>query len=1102
MKKTFLTLIAMLLAIPAFAQTVNLSGQVTDESGEPLIGATVMIQDTSTGTATDFDGNYSIPNAPAMGSIVVSYIGYTTQTIPINGQFTINVVMRDDTQSLDELVVVGYGTMKKNDVTGSVATVGTEKLNAKGAGSVLENLQGTVAGVNITKSSGRTNGGIDVEIRGKSSINSSTKPMYVVDGVITSDIDFLNPRDIERIDVLKDASSTAIYGSRATAGVVIVTTKGALGVKLEQTPSISYDGYFGVAKAAHLPNFMNGEEFVAYRMWKCGQTINELTATPPYLTPQPIYGYMKGGTGGMDWCLLQQNSADPTSPYILKERLANGDTYDWPSLVLQDGVQQNHYISVNGGSKQTTYNFGIGINNEKGLYKGDESTTFSFKGSMDVRINKVISAGFNLNAAMMNTGYADDNGVNRAWYMNPFMIPYNAEGDINLKPGDKATLGTNDYQFSDAISPLAYMKNSYHNRKTYKILGNVYLKLDLIKGLTFKSTFAPSFTYYRDGVYSGYENPNAPGMTWANGELSTASTTATNHSNLNWIWDNMLTYNRTIAEDHNVNVMGLVSAEKGISENYKWVVTDVLQNTDWWNLGSGTTNNDSSSSSYSQSTMMSYALRANYGFKNRYLVTATMRWDGSSKLATGYEWKSFPSVALGWVLSEESFMEKTNHYMNNLKLRLSYGITGNNSGVGNYQTMVGIGGPVYYPFYGDPYSSGFYASGIVDKKLTWETSREFNVGIDFGFLRNRINGSIEWYLKNSSELLFDVRLPLEAGGGKMSTNIGKVRNTGIEVTLNTVNIETRDWNWQTTFTFAHNNNKVKQINGVSDRYVDGATNSLFIGHPVNNVFAYEWDGIVSNKDMIVPNHQVAIDHGFTPGSTVRSCDYYYECYGLTEGRPIVKDVNGDGNYNEADKVIFSAEPKWIGSFTSNLSYKLPKQYGTIDFSFSIYSRQGGKTYSPFMNGDLFKTSDRGWEKIMVDYYIPQGALVSCDGMNVDGTYINPVYQTETHYGSWPFPNATDNSGAGSTGSPVGNWEQARQVVNASYVKVKNISLGYTFDKSLLKHISCQEARIYVNITNPFVFTNYLGFDPEWANAAGKNDGPSTITYQVGASIKF
>lgn len=1086
--------------VPAFAQTVNLSGQVTDESGEPVIGASVIIQGTQLGVATDFDGNYSIPNAPALGTLKVTYIGYLPQTISINGQSVINVVMQEDAQTLDEVVVVGYGTMKKNDVTGSVSTVGTEKLNAKGAASVLEGLQGTVAGVNITKSTGRSNGDINIEIRGKSSINSNTKPIYVVDGVICSDIDFLNPQDIERIDVLKDASSTAIYGSRATAGVVMVTTKGALAVNREQAPSISYDGYFGIAKAAHLPDFMTGAEFYQYRFKKFGESINAIAGETQMLTPQTIYGY-KRGQMGIGQALLQKSAADPFSPYVMKQMVAEGRTYDWPDLVLRDGVQQNHYVSINGGSKAATYNFGVGINDERGLYRGDESTTFSFKGSLDVRVNKVISAGFNLNAAYMNQGYANDDAISHAYYMNPFMIPYNAEGQINHNPGNYITLGSDQaFQFSDSVSPLDLLLNTSKNRKSYRLLGNVYLKLDIIKGLDFKTTFSPTYSSYREGNFAGYENPNSPGKTYAGGDLDTSTASAKNYTSLGWIWDNMINYNVTIAEDHSINAMGLISAEKSQSETYEIASTHPLANSDWYNLGSGEINGTNTKSSFGQSSMLSYALRLNYGYKSRYLITATMRWDGASKLADGYRWTSFPSLALAWRLSEESFIKKLD-WVSNGKLRFSYGVTGNNTGISAYQSLVGVGGPVYYPFLGT-YTPGFYANGIVDKTLTWETSKEFNVGLDFGFLNNRISGTFDWYVKNSRDLLFPVKLPLEAGGIEMKTNIGKVRNTGVELSLTTVNVETNDWNWQTTFTFAHNSNKVKEINGVSDKYVNGATGSLFVGSSVNNIYNYVWDGVVSDKNMVVPDTEIARAKGFTPGQVVPEYDYYFTCYGLSEGRAIVRDVNGDGNIDENDKVILNRDPKWTGSLTSNLSYRLPGKGGMVDFSFSLYTRQGSRAYSPFMDGDLFKTSDRGWNKVMVDYYIPAGVLIDCDGMNDDGTYINPVYQTETHYGSWPFPNATDNDGVGSSISPVGNWNEARKTVNDSFVKVKNISVGYSFHKSLLKHIGCQYARIYVNITNPFVWTKYKGFDPEWANASTKNDGPSTVTYQVGASIKF
>lgn len=1099
-----LLLLVLCVGASAHAQNMTVSGTVTDNTGEPLIGATVQVQGTQNATATDIDGNFTLNKVSPTAVLNVSFIGYKTANVQVNGQPQLNITLQEDSEILDEVVVVGYGTMKKSDLTGSVSTIGTEKLNAKGAPSILENLQGTTPGVNITKSTGRANGGIDVQIRGKASINNDTKPIYVVDGVITSDIDFLNPQDIERIDVLKDASSTAIYGSRATGGVIIVTTKGGLAIEREQPASISYDGYYGISKAAHLPNLMNGKEFYHYRLMKSTNSVNDLAKYEPLVQPQTIYGMMAGNAiGGLNWALLKtSDSENPnTSPSVLQRMLANNETTDWPDLILRDAHQQNHYLAVNGASKNTSYHFGIGINDETGLYHGDGATTYSFKGSVDTKINKIVSAGFNINMAYQEKTYADDDGVNRAWYMNPFMIPYTEDGLVQHYPGNSATLGSApSFQFSDAVSPLEYMRNSSHQRKNYRMLGNAYLQLDLIKGLNVKTTFSPSYNSYREGSFTGYENPNRPGETYTGAELSSSTAKAINYTSMGWIWDNMVNYNTTIAKDHSINAMGLFSMEKGTSENYTWVVNDPLKGSDWYNMGSGTTDNESSKSSYSKSTLMSYAFRLNYGYMGKYLVTATMRWDGSSKLADGNKWASFPSVALAWRASEESFLKKFS-WLSNAKLRLSYGVTGNNAGVSNYGTMVGIGGPVYYPW-GAAYNQGYYANGITDSSLTWEKSKEFNIGLDYGFLNNRITGTIDWYTKNSDGLLYKVQLPLEAGGTTMTTNIGKVQNTGIELALTTVNIENRNWNWTTSFTFAHNKNKVKQINGVADQVVDGATNSLFVGQPVNNVYNYEWIGVVSDKPMTVPDNQAARDHGFTPGETVRSCDYYYEVYGLPEGRAIVRDVDGNGVIDAADRVVKSSEPDWTGSFTSNLSYRLPKNYGEVDFSFSLYTRQGGVVYSPFMGGDLFKTSDRGWGKVMLDYYIPAGTLVDADGMNADGTYINPVYQTVTHYGSWPFPNATLENGCGSIASPQANWDEAKKTVDPSFVKVKNITVGYTFSKNLLKHIGCKHARLYFTVTNPFVFTKYKGFDPEWANASGKNDGPSTVTYQIGASIKF
>ena len=1089
LRKTFLTLIAILMAIPAFAQNIDVSGTVVDKDGEPLIGATVIISGSSKGTATDIDGNYTLKNVDPKARIIFSYIGYNSLEEKVDGRTTINVVLTDNAELLEEVVVVGYGVMKRTDLTGAVSTVGTEKLNAKGAPSILEALQGTTPGVSITKSTGRTNGTINVEIRGRSSINVDTTPLYVVDGVMCDDIEFLNPQDIERIDVQKDASSTAIYGSRGTAGVIIVTTKGGLNVRKNQKATVTYDGYYGINKASHKPHFMMGQDWYYYRFGKflepMGGSNNFAAQTSQWMKPASY---------GLGQALLQQQIANLQSPYIMKQLLEEGKTTDWIDLVTRTGQQQNHYVSVAGASETVNYHFGLGYNGEEGMYEGDSQNTVSFKGSVDARINKVISAGFNFNLAQVKNGYADGDAIAQAYRVNPYMIPYTETGEIQHFPGNKNTLGTDDHQFSDFINPLDRMRNSTEKLTTYRALGNVYLQLNFLPELYFKSTFSPSYSSYRNGKYVGYINPET-GLTYVDND--TRSATVKNSTGFSWVWDNMINYNKTFNDIHSVGAMFLFSSEKHTSEAYTWVASDPLLGSDWWNMGTGAFNATDSKSSYGENSMLSYAFRVNYGFKERYLLTATMRWDGSSKLAPGHRWHSFPSVAVAWRANQEAFLRDVN-WITNLKLRLSYGITGNNKGVGNYDTKVGIGGPVYYPF-GSTWYSGMYADGIIDNSLTWETSKEWNVGLDFGFLRDRISGTVEFYQKNSEKLLYNVELPLETGGVSMYTNIGKVQNRGVELSLTTVNIENSNFTWSTTFTFNHNSNKVKEINGVGDQYIGSATSSLFIGYPANNVYQYVWDGVVSDRYMTVPDHQCAVDNGFTPGSQVREYDYYYKVYGVGEGQPKMLDVNGDGKIGDEDKKIFSADPKWQGNITSNMMYRLPKKGGSIDFSFNVYFKDNFWVNSSFLNGDYYDLHDRGRGKMQMDYYIPAGTLVDAEGINPDGTFINPVYQTTTHYGKYPMLSGGTNDGLGPQQS---FYQTARGLTKVSFAKVKNITLGYNFSPNLLKSIGCQSLRLYCTITNPFVFTKYPGFDPEWASAAGKNDGPSVTSYQFGASIKF
>ena len=1084
--------IALVMVLSLFFGTVSaqtVTGNVVDETCEAVIGATVMEKGTKNATVTDFDGNFTI-KLESGNVLTISYIGMQSQDVNVAGKSSVNVILKEDATTLQDVVVVGYGTMKKQDLTGSVSSVNTEQLNAKGAPSVLGNLQGSNPGVNITQTSGR-GGSYSIEIRGKSSINSNTTPLYVVDGVMCDDIDWLNPQDIERIDVLKDASSTAIYGSRATAGVVMVTTKGGVTVKRDQKPIISYDGYYGWSKVVRLPEFMNGQQFYNYRFMKfLTYAGNGATATSD-LSSHPVYQI---GGSILEQCLLRE--AEGSGSFRMKEMLANGTTYDWPDMVTQNGSQQNHYLAVSGGSESLNYHMGVGYNGEEGVYKGDKSNRINFKGSLDAKINKVVSAGFSFNAARIENEYANDAAIQSAYRMNPYMTPYDDNGNYNAKPGNSAALHTSSYQFSDEPNPMLKMQSTKKERETWRLLGNFYVKFDIIKGLDFKTTFSPSYNYYREGYFEGYKDEN--GNFYDSG-LSQNSASLTTNRSFSWTWDNILNYNTTIANDHNLGVMLLFSSEAGNTEKTYMEGNDVLEHTDWWNIGTaknadGAPALASFSSGYSETSMISYAARLNYSYKGKYLVTATIRRDGSSKFTKDNRWGTFPSAAVAWRISEEPFMQKTSNWLSNLKLRLSYGVTGNNTGIGAYDTQQTLSTPISYPF-GSAYSTGYTASSIVNKDLQWETSTEYNAGIDFGFIGGRINGSIDVYQKTSKDLLFGVQLPLVSGGGTMMTNIGSVRNTGIEIALTTINIENKDWHWETTVTFAHNKNKVREINGTGDRVLGkGQTDNLFVGYSTNNVYAYEWGGIVSDRDMTVPNNQAAKNAGLTPGSTMKEYDYYYQVYGLTEGQPWVVDQNGDGNIDPDDRTIQSMDPDFTGSFTSNLSWK------NWDFSFSLYAKVGYKVYSSFLTSNILDLSDRGRQKLNMDWYIPAGTLIDCDGVNEDGTYINPKYQETTHYGEYPFPNNGGSSGG--VGRQASEWNQAKGVVGASFLKVKNITLGYTFDKTILKKFGCQHLRLYATVTNPFVITGYKGFDPEWAGAGVKQDGPSTINYQIGASIKF
>lgn len=1090
-----LTVLVSAVSLFAYAQQ-SVTGTVVDETGEPLIGVSILVKGTTNGSITDFDGNFSFDNLKATDVLVFSYMGYANQERTVGNQKTFNVTMSEDTEVLDEVVVVGYGQMKKSDLTGSVSSADGGNLAAKGTTDAMEALQGTVAGANISQASGRNAGGFDIQIRGKSSINGDSKPLYVVDGIICDDISFLNPQDIDRIDILKDASSTAIYGSRATAGVVMVTTKGGQSVNAkteEDKISISYDGYYGYAQVTRMPELMNAEQFAKYRFSEFLSSANVVGSVPQM--PQPVYGMRAGD-------FMQCMIFDPSGASVIQQMLKNGENYDWPGMVTRNGNKTNHYLAVSGRTKKASYHFGVGYNRDEGAYMNDVQNRFNLKGSVDVKINKVLSAGLTANLSYTNNTYASDDAIKIAFRQVPFARPYKLDengkptNELNEKPANYEALGSQSaYQFTDTYNSLVMLRDDSKKSDSYRFLGNIYLQVKPVDWLSIKTTFSPNYYSRRTGEYTA---------------ASCGRTEKGSHQELTfkeWTWDNQLDINKSWGE-HNFGAMLLYSMnsrDRMFSQLGRSTTAatedspaiNMMTGTEWYNLYAGAIDDANTGTAYWETKMMSAAARLNYSYAGRYMITATVRADGSSKFTKGHQWGWFPSVAVAWRMSEESWLKEVKE-INNLKIRLSYGLTGNNSVANNYN-MTTVAGPNIYAF-GSALANGFYPSGVVNADLSWEKSSEVNLGIDYGFFHDRINGSIDLYNKVSTDLLYTRSLPLVSGGGSLMDNVGSVRNRGIEIALNTVNVQTRDWRWETKFTFAMNENKILSINGEEDKIIsssDAITKSLFVGESVNSIYLYNWTGIVSDQNILVPNNDAAKNAGFTPGKEVRSCDYYHKVYGWAEGMPIIEDVDGNGIIDDMDKkVLGSQDPKWTASVTSTLAWK------GLDLSFTIYTKQDYSVYSPWL-ADNYDYHYRGWNNINMDYYIPAGTLIGCDGVNNDGTYINPIYQESTHYGAYPFPNAANTEyGMGSLYYEKEKYNLAGVKTHLWYVKFKNITLGYTFPKKLLDPWKCQYLRLYVNVTNPFCWTNYEGFDPEWAGSSMAKDGPSTVTYQVGASLKF
>ena len=1018
LQRLFFIALFSVLAIGAYAQSKTVSGTVLDKTGESVIGASVVVKGTTNGTITDFDGKFTLQNVPGNGTIQVSFVGYKTVDIPVKGQSTLKVTLEEDTETLDEVVVVGYGVQKKSDVTGAMTSVGSEQLTARPVNNAFEALQGKAAGVDITTNERPGSVG-EIRIRGNRSLSASNTPLYVVDGVplmSESAIETLNPRDIESIDVLKDASATAIYGSRGANGVILVTTKQGKSGKF----SLDYAGTLTVSNLVDKSPSMNAADFVQFRRWAA------------YNSNPDVYAHPNSPTKENDMLLFDSPLDGQTSRDNVLKGWASGSwdpskvsNTDWTDFVTQTSLSHEHTLSASGGTEKMNAYGSFGYLSNKGTQKGQWYDRYTAKLSVNVTPTKWFSMTGSVNVSWSEQDYGmstlggrsgsvPDAIYGAAKSIYNMAVPYDSEGNIIINPGGESAI----YTIMDEWN------RSTQQSQTMRALGNFSATLDFgemwqpLKGLRYKINFGPDYRNWREGVYidgTSAHKINADGSEGVN------YARLKNRRDFSWTLDNMITFDRTFAEKHKVGVTLLQTASSWNVEESSMAANKIAKPSFLWNaFGSvDLTNTDhkaSMSSGLTERQLTSYMIRLNYGFHERYLLTVSGRWDGASQLAEGHKWDFFPSAALAWRMNQEEFM-KDIHWLDNLKVRLGFGTTGN-AAVSPYATKGDITS-IYLPFNGlgnvPGYTTNepFYMKDqltMANASLGWEKTTQYNFGIDFGFLNNRISGSIDAYWSKTKDLLMKTNIPTLTGFPNTYANVGETSNHGVELTLNAIPIDLRcGFTWETNFNIAYQKDKIDELAYGKNDMVD---NAWFIGESLAVHYGFDNDGIWQDtpEDRAEMEKWNANGYHFTPGNV----------------RP--KDQNGDYKMDVDDRVVLgNKNPNWTMGWNNNFSYK------GIDLGITMFGRMG---YMVSTGGEALTSHSNQHE---VDYWAPD---------NPNAEFQKPILAQAT-------------SGSGDEFSGLLGFKKA------SFVKVRNISLGYNFPKSIYTKAGLSRLKVYAQVVNPF-----------------------------------
>lgn len=952
-----LVLVSILGSIRVLAQSA-IKGKVVSPENEPLIGVSIRVKDTSTGTTTDVEGNFSLVATPK-DILLISYTGYSSQEVPVDNNTFLNIVLKESTNSLEEVVVIGYGQVKRSNVVGAISSIKADELKKVPTTNVMESLQGRLPGVDITRSSGAAGAGVNVLVRGNRSLTASNSPLFIVDGIQYNSIQDLNPNDIQSMEVLKDAASTAIYGSRGANGVILITTKKGVNGKTK----VSFNSYLGNSELYGYPKVFTPEQYKQYR--------REANRT----------------TGNWD---------GPEDDATIFGNLVNSTGAVWPELFIQNGSQRDYQVGIASGTEKTNFYFSLDYFKEEGLFKGDQLQRYSARLNVDHNVSKRLKIGTQNQVTYYDQDIRQD-PLNTANKISPLEVPYDSTGSIITWLNNNKT-----------VNPLLDedQANWNNNNRTSRVFSSAYLEFKPFNFLTFRSNAGAEITNSRTGLYAGSFT------VLRNGAKGFASYNNTQNIGLNL--ENILSYNNTFGR-HALTVTAVQSVLTSRREEVTAQGTNQLLAYQAF-YGLANANEEVSiGSNYVGSKLLSYTGRVQYGYDDKYLLMLTGRSDGASQLGAGNKWAFFPSLAAAWRISQEDFL-KNNSLLSDLKLRASYGVAGN-SAVQPYSTQSYL---VRVPFAFDETPAIGYAFGtrLGNPDLEWEISKTANVGLDFGFWRGRLSGTIDVFDTKTSNLLLERLLPLSSGFARVTENVGKTETKGIEMALNAVAVSTKDFTWNVGVNWFKTKEKIVELATSSNDVANG----WFIGQPTQSFYDYEKLGIWQQNEV-----EEALLFNQAPGDIK------------------VKDQNGDGKIDATnDRVILgSTRPDWIGNLNTDLRYK------SFDLSLQIFARWG-----QMMNYDFTSIYDpqANENSLQHDYWTPE----------------NPSNE-------FPRPNANRSRSATLYYSTLAYKD-------ASFAKLRAATIGYTLPKMASERLHISKCRVYLTGRNLFVLSKVDDYDPERGGA--------------------